>query len=181
VVLPLPVQGFATVDVVPAGCDGVADAAVEVEPLAVVLGELEAVVLPMLLLVLVQGATVVVVPVVPVVPPVTLPALPAVLELPEPIGLAAGCEVCRVPELPVVEVVPDGVEVVPGCVEVVPGEVDVVPGWVDVLGVLVCPMPGLGVTVPVVCAVAIPMDNANTDAANRIFFINLCSSLASAA
>jgi hypothetical protein len=82
--------------------------------------------------------------------------------------------------LPEVEVVPDGVEVVPGCVEVVPGEVEVVPGWVEVV-VPVCPMPGLGVAVPVVCAVAIPMDNANTDVANKIFFINLCSSLASAA
>jgi len=48
------------------------------------------------------------------------------------------------------------------------------------VGVLVCPMPELGVAVPVVCAVAIPRDNANTDEANKILRINLCSSLASA-
>jgi len=49
-----------------------------------------------------------------VAPVLVVPVLGVVLELPEPIGLDAGCEVCSVPELPVVEVVPDGVEVVPG-------------------------------------------------------------------
>jgi hypothetical protein len=56
-------------------------------------------------------------------------------------------------ELGEVEVVPCGVEVVPGWVLVVPGEVLVV-------GVL-------GVTVPVLCAVAMPTDSANTDVANK--------------
>ena len=79
-----------------------------------------------------------------------------------------------------VDVVPEGVEVVPGCVDVVPCGVEVVPGTVDVVGV-VCPMPGLGVTVPVVCAVAIPSESANTDEANKIFFINLLLLLMSAA
>jgi hypothetical protein len=63
---------------------------------------------------------------------------------------------------------------------VVPCGVEVVPGAVDVVGV-VCPMPGLGVTVPVVCAVAIPSESANTDEANKIFFINLLLLLVSAA
>lgn len=67
--------------------------------------------------------------------------------------------------------VPLGVEVVPCGVEVVPDGVEVV-----VLGVCV-PMPGLGVTVPVDCAVAMPIDNANTDEANRIFRMNLTPSL----
>jgi hypothetical protein len=55
---------------------------------------------------------------------------------------------------------------------VVPCDVEVVPGAVDVVGA-VCPIPGLGVTVPVVCAVAMPNESANTDEANKIFFINL--------
>lgn len=93
VLLVLPVQGFATVAVVPAGCDGVA---AELVVLVEVLGELEVVALPMLVLVDgVQGATVVVVPLVlvPVVPPVTFPALPAVLpgvDEDVPIELGAG-------------------------------------------------------------------------------------------
>lgn len=76
-----------------------------------------------------------------------------------------GCEVCSVPiePEPVVEVVP--VEVVPGCVLVVPWDVLVV-----VLGVA-----GLGVTEPVLCAVAIPTDSANTDVASRILRIESCS------
>jgi len=71
-----------------------------------------------------------------------------------------GCEVCSVPidPEPVVEVVPVWVEVVPGCVLVV------------VLGVI-----GLGVTVPVFCAMAMPMDNANTDVASKILRIESCS------
>ncbi len=189
VVLLLPVQGFATVAVVPAGCDGFDEATVELELPAVVLGEVEAVVLPMLLsLEGVHGATVVVVPVVPVVPPVALPALPAVLGVPEdePIELEEGCDVGSVPTVPVevvpegvdvvpdgVDVVPCGVEVVPGEVEVVPGEVEVVPDGVDVVVPVCGPMPGLGVTVPVLCAAAIPMDNANADEANKILRIEL--------
>ncbi len=76
-----------------------------------------------------------------------------------------GCEVSSVPiePEPVVEVVP--VEVVPGCVLVVPWDVLVV-----VLGVA-----GLGVTEPVLCAVAIPTDSANTDVASRILRIESCS------
>ena len=35
------------------------------------------------------------------------------------------------------------------------------------------PMPGLGVTVPVFCAAAMPIDSANTDDANRIFRIEV--------
>jgi len=66
---------------------------------------------------------------------------------------------------PVVEVVPVWVEVVPGCVLVVPWGVLVV-----VLGVA-----GLGVTVPVLCAVARPMDSANTDVASKILCIESCS------
>ena len=84
-----------------------------------------------------------------------------------------GCEVCSVPiepdpevELvPVVEVVPGWVEVVPGCVLVVPWDVLVV-----VLGVA-----GLGVTVPVLCAMATPTDSANTDVASKILRIESCS------
>ena len=61
--------------------------------------------------------------------------------------------------------------VVLGCVVVV------VPGWdVVVLGVVLCvPIPGLGVTDPVLCAVAIPTARANTDDANKIFRIEACS------
>jgi hypothetical protein len=66
---------------------------------------------------------------------------------------------------PVVEVVPVEVEVVPGCVLVVPWDVLVV-----VLGVA-----GLGVTEPVLCAIAIPTDNANTDVASKILRIESCS------
>ena len=73
-----------------------------------------------------------------------------------------------------VAVVPVGVLVVPCEVEVVPCDVEVVPGAVDVAaGAVLCPMPALGVTEPVLCAVAMPMESANTDEANRIFFINL--------
>lgn len=76
-----------------------------------------------------------------------------------------GWEVCSVPiePEPVVEVVP--VEVVPDCVLVVP--LVVVP---VVLGVA-----GLGVTVPVLCAVAMPTDSANTDVASKILRIESCS------
>jgi hypothetical protein len=129
--------GFATVAEVPAGRDGLAEATVldvllvEVDGVTV-LGEVEAVVLPVLVLLDgVQGATVVV----PVVPPVTDPAWPATPGVPCvavgcPVELAPGCEVCRVPidpllpddpVLPEVDVVPVGVEVVPCDVEVVPG------------------------------------------------------------
>jgi hypothetical protein len=66
---------------------------------------------------------------------------------------------------PVVEVVPVWVEVVPGCVLVVPWLVLVV-----VLGVA-----GLGVTEPVLCAMAMPTDSANTDVANKILRIESCS------
>ena len=63
------------------------------------------------------------------------------------------------------------VPVAPGCVVVV------VPGWdVVVLGVPVCvPMPGLGVTAPVLWAAATPMASANTVIANRVFRIETCS------
>jgi hypothetical protein len=74
-----------------------------------------------------------------------------------------GWDVCSVPiePEPVVEVVPVWVEVVvPGCVLVVP--------W----GALVVV---LGVTEPVLCAVAIPTDSANTDVASRILRIESCS------
>ena len=66
---------------------------------------------------------------------------------------------------PVVEVVPVWVEVVPGCVLVVPWLVLVV-----VLGVA-----GLGVTEPVLCAMAMPNDSANTDVASKILRIESCS------
>ncbi len=198
VVLP-GVHGLATVAEVPAGADGLDEATVELELPAVVLGDVEAVELPVVVsLEGVQGATVVVVPVVlvPVVPPVALPALPAVLGVPddEPIELEEGCDVGSVPAVPVevvpegvdvvpdgVDVVPCGVEVVPGAVEVVPGEVEVVPDGVDVVVPVCGPMPGLGVTVPVLCAAAIPMDNANADEANKILRIEPHSSVISAA
>ena len=82
----------------------------------------------------------------------------------------------------------------PGCevvvpvvaVPVVPG--DVVPGWDCVDEVPVCvPIPGLGVTepvpapVPVVCAAAMPTDNASTDEANKILRIELPLLVCSAA
>ena len=79
-----------------------------------------------------------------------------------------GWDVCSVPiePEPVVEVVPVWVEVVvPGCVLVVPWGALVV-----VLGVA-----GLGVTEPVLCAVAIPTDSANTDVASKILRIESCS------
>jgi hypothetical protein len=79
-----------------------------------------------------------------------------------------GWDVCSVPiePEPVVEVVPVSVEVVvPGCVLVVPWGALVV-----VLGVA-----GLGVTEPVLCAVAIPTDSANTDVASKILRIESCS------
>ena len=41
---------------------------------------------------------------------------------------------------------------------------------VDVLGVA-----GLGVTEPVLCAMAMPTDNANTDVASKILRIKSCS------
>ena len=117
VVLP-GVHGLATVVEVPAGADGLDEATVELEPPAVVLGDVEAVVL--LSVEGVQGATVVVVPVA-LVPVVPLVALPDVLGVPEdePIELEEGCDVGSVPALPV-EVVPDGVDVVPDGVDVVP-------------------------------------------------------------
>jgi hypothetical protein len=136
VLLPGAHGGLATVAEVPAGLDGLLDATVlELPALEVdgvtVLGEVEAVVLPVLVLLEgVHGATVVLVP---LVPPVTDPAWPDTPGVPcvaegEPVELAPGCDVCRVPMEPVVppvvpevEVVPEGVEVVPGCVEVVPG------------------------------------------------------------
>jgi hypothetical protein len=191
------VHGFATVADVPVVDEGEDDAVVAealpvlpVDGVEPVVGEVEAVVLPVLVLFDgVQGATVEVVPL-PLVLllPVTLPGL---VELD---GVDPGFVVCSVPMEPVepvpvevvpgdVEVVPDGVEVVPGAVEVVPGEVEVVPCGVDVVpgevvDVAGCdPMPGLGVTVPVVCAVAMPIDNANTAEANRIFRMNLTPSL----
>ena len=111
-------------------------------------------------------------------PPVTDPGLPATPGVPcvapgEPV-LPLGGDVCSVPmepgceELGVVEL---------GVVLVVPGCVVVVDGCDCVLEVPVCvpvPMPGLGVAVPVVCAVAMPTDNANTDDANRILRIEPC-------
>jgi hypothetical protein len=142
-----------------------------------VVGDVEAVVLPVLVLLDgVQGATVEVVPF-PLVLLVPV-ALPLAVELD---GLDPGVVVCSVPMDPVdpeevelgdVEVVPGCVDVVPEGVEFVPCEVDVVPGAVDVVVEgLVCPMPGLGVTVPVVCAEAMPIDKANTDDANKILRI----------
>ena len=191
VVLLPGVQGVAAVAEVPLGRDGVAEATVELEllpvPLLVVgvlgdaLGVVE-VVLPgvvvvevdvpvLVLLEGVQGATVVEVPVwfcmLPVVPPVTDPALPATPGVPcviagLPVELAPGCDVGRVPtEL--------------GCVAA-PGCVVVVPGCDCVVDVPVCgPMPGLGVTVPVLCAVAKPAASTNTDDMYRILRIESCS------
>jgi len=199
VVLLPGVQGVAAVAEVPLvdvplGRDGVAEATVELElpvPLlvgvleealgvveAVLLGlvevELLAVVLlgvevPVLVLLDgVHGATVLVVPVwFCMVPPVTAPGVPAIPGVPcvtagLPVELAPGCDVGRVPtEL--------------GCV-VAPGCVVVVPGCDCVVDVPVCgPMPGLGVTVPVLCAVAKPAASTNTDDMNRILRIESCS------
>ena len=67
--------------------------------------------------------------------------------------------------VPVVDVAPVWVEFVP--VEVVPVVLWELP---VVLGVA-----GLGVTDPVLCAVAIPTDNANTDVASKILRIESCS------
>jgi hypothetical protein len=203
--LVLPgVQGFATVAEVPLivaevplidvplGRDGVAEATVElellpvpllvvdvpgvveVELLGVVVVEVE--VPALVLLDGVHGATVVVVLVwfcmLPVVPPVTDPALPATPGVPcvtagLPVELGLGCDVGRVPtELGCVD---------PGCVVVEPGVV-VVPGCDCVVDVPVCgPIPGLGVTVPVLCAVAMPTASANTNDANKILRIESCS------
>jgi hypothetical protein len=194
------VQGVAAVAEVPLGCDGVAEATVELEllvPLLVldVLGVVEVALLgvvvvdevevPVLVLLDgVHGTTVVVVPVwfcmLPVVPPVTDPALPATPGVPcvtagLPVELAPGCDVGRVPTDPGC--------VDPGCVVAEPGWVVVVPGCDCVVDVPVCvPMPGLGVTVPVLCAVAMPTARANTDDANKILRIencSLCTSVAS--
>jgi hypothetical protein len=99
----------------------------------------------------------------PVVP-VTDPALPATPGVPcvgagLPMELGLGCDVGRVPtELGCV---------VPGCVVWV-----VVAGCDCVVDVPVCvPIPGLGVTVLVLCAVAMPTARANTDDANKILRI----------
>jgi hypothetical protein len=206
VVLLPGVQGVAAVAEVPLvdvplGRDGLAEATVELElpvPLLVVgvladvLGVVEAVLLgfvevelgvvvleveiPVLVLLDgVQGTTVLVVPVwFCMLPPVTDPALPATPGVPcvtagLPVELEPGCDVCRVPaEL--------GCVVAPGCVVVV------VPGCDCVVDVPVCgPIPGLGVTVPVLCAVAMPTARANTDDANKILRIESCSLCASVA
>ena len=63
----------------------------------------------------------------------------------------------------------------PGCVAA-PGCVVVVPGCDCVVEVPVCvPIPGLGVTEPVLCAVAKPAASTNTDDTNRILRIESCS------
>jgi hypothetical protein len=184
VVLLPGVQGLATVAEVPLGRDGVAEATVElelllpvvvdvlglvdVELLGVVVVEVEVPVL--VLLDGVQGATVVVAVLPGVelcVAPVTDPALPATPGVPcvadgLPVELL-GCDVGRVPtEL--------------GCVVVEPGCDVVVPGCDCVVDEPVCvPIPGLGVTVPVLCAVAMPAARANTDDTNKILRIESCS------
>ena len=174
-------HGLATVAEVPLGRD--ADAVVEVVELLLVVEELPAVagvpvavveVVP-LLLAGVHGATVDVVPVwvcvLPCVPPVTDPALPATPGVPcvaagLPVEVLPGEEVCSVPMEPEV----------PDCVvEVVPVWVEVVPGWVLVVPWDVLVVGELGVTVPVLCAVARPTDSANTDVANKILRIESCS------
>lgn len=79
--------------------------------------------------------------------------------------LGVPCVAAGVP----VELAPGDVVVVGLCIVVVLGEV---PGCaVVVLGLVVGPIPGLGVTVPVFCAVATPTASANTDDANKIFRI----------
>jgi hypothetical protein len=187
------VQGVAAVAEVPLGCDGVAEATVELEllvPLLVVdvLGVVEVVLLGVVVvevdvpvLVLLEGVHGVTVLVVPVwfcmLPPVTDPALPATPGVPcvtagLPVEVEPGCDVWRVPaELGCVD--PGCVD--PGCVVAVPGWVVVVPGCC-VVDVPVCvPIPGLGVTVPVFCAVAMPTARANTDDTNKILRIESCS------
>jgi hypothetical protein len=62
------------------------------------------------------------------------------------------------------------VDVVPVCVDVVPGCVLVVLDVPVVLGVA-----GLGVTEPVLCAIAMPTESANTDVASKILRIESCS------
>lgn len=189
VVLP-GVHGVATVAEVPLGDD--VDSVELPVPAVDGVEEDAVVVVPVLALFAgVQGAVVVVVPVVlvAVVPPDTLPALPAALgegEVAEgdPMELGAGGDVCNVPTEPeLVELVPGADVVVPVADEVVPCELEVTPVWVEVVPgcvdvvpwgeeVVVCvPMPGLGVTEPVLCAEARPTDSANTDEANRIFRI----------
>jgi hypothetical protein len=66
------------------------------------------------------------------------------------------------------------VEPVP-VVEVVPVWVDVVPGELVVLDVPVLGVAGLGVTEPVLCAIAMPTESANTDVASKILRIESCS------
>src|ERR1041385_46682 len=205
VVLLPGVQGVAAVAEVPfidvpLGRDGVAEATVELElpvPLLVVdvpgdaLGGVEAGLLGLVELELpgvvvlevevpvlwlldgVHGATVLVVPVwFCMVPPVTAPGAPATPGVPcvtagLPVELAPGCDVGRVPTEPGC--------VDPGCV-VAPGWVVVVPGCDCVVDVPVCgPIPGLGVTEPVLCAVAKPAASTNTDDMNRILRIESCS------
>jgi hypothetical protein len=191
VVLPGSHGAPATVAEVPLG---EADAVVVVELVVPVLevadvlpdeGVVFAVVDGLPLLEGVHGATVVEVPVCvcvePVVPPVTDPALPATPGVPcvadgLPLVVLPGWLVCNVPiepDDPVVEGVPVVVDGVPVWVDVV------VPGCVPVVLWLV-PMPvlgvaGLGVTEPVLCAMAIPTDNANTDVASKILRIKSCS------
>jgi hypothetical protein len=163
------VQWGAAVAQVPLGCDGVADATVELErpvPLLVVVDVLGVVEVALLGVVVVEvevpvlalldgmhGAAVVAVPVwFCMLPPVADPALPATPGVPcvtagVPEELVLGCDVGRVPaELGCVE--PGCVD--PGCVVAELGWVLVVPGCDCVVDVPVCgPMPGLGVTVPV--------------------------------
>ncbi|HET7748034.1 MAG TPA: hypothetical protein VFK81_01555, partial [Terriglobales bacterium] len=143
---------------------------VELELLGVVV--LEGDVSVLVLLDGVHGATVLVVPVwFCMLPPVTDPALPATPGVPcvtagLPV-LVLGCDVGRVPTDPGWDA--------PGCV-VAPGCVAVVPGCDCVVEVPVCgPIPGLGVTVPVLCAVAKPAASTNTDDVNRILRIESCS------
>jgi hypothetical protein len=166
-------QGFATVAEIPPG----REAAVDPTPVLVVLEMLPVVGGVLLDAVVVELPVEIPVPVfdgvhgvtvlgvlVPVfcVPPVTDPALPATPGVP---GVTDG--------LPA-ELAPGVVGVVPCCaVGIVPGGrgvCDCVPG------VPVCvPIPWLGETVPVVCAVARPTDNANTVDANKILRIESCS------
>jgi len=79
-----------------------------------------------------------------------------------------GWDVCSVPiePDPVLEPVP---------VDVVPVPVEFVPVVLWELPVVVLGVAGLGVTEPVLCAVAMPTDNANTDVASKIFCIESCS------
>jgi hypothetical protein len=67
---------------------------------------------------------------------------------------------------PVVDVVPVWLEFVP---------VEFVPVVLWELPVVVLGVAGLGVTEPVLCAVAMPTDSANTDVASKIFRIESCS------